>query len=55
MLAACCAPKNGKGVSHCVLTLTLAGTKDKGCEAVDLGPAGTPGSVGRHVLCDSKV
>jgi hypothetical protein len=54
MLDVCCGPKSGKGVSHCVLTLGLVGTKDRGCEAVDLDSAGTPVSIGRHVACARK-
>src|SRR5579862_9023262 len=39
MVNVCCAQKNSAGVSHCALTLTLVGTKDRGCEVVDLDGA----------------
>jgi hypothetical protein len=55
MLGVCCAAQNPAGVSHCVLTLTLAGTTSKGCEVVDLNNAGTPVTVGRRVKCVAKV
>jgi hypothetical protein len=51
MLDVCCAAQNTAGVSHCVLTLTLAGTTSKGCEVVNLNNAGSPVSVGRRVKC----
>jgi hypothetical protein len=55
MLDVCCAAQNSAGVSHCVLTLTLAGTTSKGCEVVNLNSAGSPVSVGRRVKCTEKV
>jgi hypothetical protein len=54
MLDVCCGPKNGAGVSHCVLKLGLSGTKSEGCEAVELDGAGRPVSIGRHILCPRK-
>jgi hypothetical protein len=51
MLSACCAPVTKAGRHHCLLKLTLVGTKTIGCEIVDLGPDGTPATIGRHVNC----
>ena len=51
MLSACCAPVTKAGRHHCFLKLTLVGTKTIGCEVVDLGPDGTPATIGRHVNC----
>ena len=55
MVNVCCGPKNAAGVSHCALTLTLVGTKDRGCEVVDLNDVGRPVSAGRHIVCTAKV
>jgi hypothetical protein len=51
MLSACCGPATKAGRRHCFLKLTLVGTKTIGCEIVDLGPDGTPATIGRHVNC----
>ena len=37
MLSACCQVSGQIGVHHCFIKLTLAGTKDLGCETVDIG------------------
>jgi hypothetical protein len=51
MLSACCGPVTKAGRHHCFLKLTLIGTKTLGCETVDLGPDGTPATIGRHENC----
>jgi hypothetical protein len=51
MLSACCGPATKAGRHHCFLKVTLIGTKTLGCETVDLGPDGTPATVGRHESC----
>jgi hypothetical protein len=51
MLSACCGHATKAGRHHCFLKLTLVGTKTLGCETVDLGPDGTPATVGRHENC----
>jgi hypothetical protein len=51
MLSACCGPATKAGRHHCFLELTLIGTKTLGCETVDLGPDGTPATIGRHENC----
>jgi hypothetical protein len=51
MVSACCGPVTKGGRHHCFLKVTLAGTKQLGCETVDLGPDGTPATIGRHENC----
>ena len=51
MLSACCGPVTKAGRHHCFLKVTLLGTKQIGCETVDLGPDGTPATIGRHESC----
>jgi hypothetical protein len=51
MVSACCGPATKAGRHHCFLKVTLIGTKTLGCETVDLGPDGTPATVGRHESC----
>jgi hypothetical protein len=51
MVSACCGPVTKGGRHHCFLKVTLVGTKQLGCETVDLGPDGTPATVGRHENC----
>lgn len=51
ILSACCRPTATAGVNHCFLTVTLAGTLDRGCETVDIGKNGLPSNVGRHAKC----
>ena len=51
MVSACCGPATKAGRHHCFLKVTLAGTKQLGCETVDLGPDGTPATIGRHENC----
>ena len=51
MVSACCGPVTQAGRHHCFLKVTLVGTKTLGCETVDLGPDGTPATVGRHANC----
>jgi hypothetical protein len=54
ILAACCRPASRAGVNHCYITVTLAGTKDRGCETVDIGPDGLPAGPGRHEVCTPR-
>jgi hypothetical protein len=55
MLSACCQSTSLKGVHHCLIRLTLAGTTVQGCALYDLGadglPVSTKISVGRKVNC----
>jgi hypothetical protein len=51
MLSACCQPGAKKGVHHCFIIVTLAGTKDRGCAIYDLGPNGQPVGLGKHEAC----
>lgn len=51
ILAACCRPTERTGVNHCLVTVTLAGTIDRGCELVDIGPSGFPAGPGKHEKC----
>jgi hypothetical protein len=51
MVSACCGPVTKAGRHHCFLKVTLIGTKTLGCETVDLGPDGTPATIGRHENC----
>ncbi len=53
MLSACCQTSGQVGVHHCFIKLTLAGTKDLGCETVDIGSNGLPAGTGTHEKCDS--
>ena len=51
ILDACCRPASRLGVSHCFITVTLAGTKDRGCESVDIGKNGSVAGPGKHETC----
>jgi len=55
MISACCETTSLKGVHHCMIRLTLAGTTVQGCALYDLGangqPVSTKISVGRKVNC----
>lgn len=55
MLSACCQTTSLKGVHHCLIRLTLAGTTVQGCALYDLAangqPVSTKISVGRKVNC----
>ena len=51
ILGACCQPTEKAGVNHCFVTVTLAGTVDRGCELVDIGPSGLPAGPGQHERC----
>jgi hypothetical protein len=51
MVSACCGPATKAGRHQCFLKVSLIGTKTLGCETVDLGPDGTPATVGRHESC----
>jgi len=51
MISACCGEATRAGRHHCFLKLSLVGTRMLGCETVDLGPDGTPATVGRHENC----
>ena len=53
MLSACCQVSGQIGVHHCFIKLTLAGTKDLGCETVDIGVDGMPAGQGKHEKCDA--
>jgi hypothetical protein len=52
MLSACCQVSGQLGVHYCFIKLTLAGTKDLGCETVDIGANGLPAGEGKHEKCD---
>jgi hypothetical protein len=54
ILDACCHSTPRAGVHHCFVTVTLAGTTYRGCESVDIGPAGVPASIGRHERCVTR-
>jgi hypothetical protein len=51
IIGACCQPTEKAGVNHCFVTVTLAGTVDRGCELVDIGPSGLPAGPGKHERC----
>jgi hypothetical protein len=51
ILDACCRPASHLGVSHCFVTVTLKGTKDRGCESVDIGKNGQVTGPGKHETC----
>lgn len=51
MVSACCGPSMKAGRHHCFLEVRLVGTTALGCETVDLGPDGTPVTIGRHENC----
>ena len=55
ILDACCKPASQVGVSHCFITVTLAGTKDRGCESVDIGRNGSVAGPGKHETCPKPV
>jgi hypothetical protein len=54
ILAACCQPTGKVGINHCFVTVTLAGTIDRGCELVDIGPSGLPAGPGEHERCSGR-
>jgi hypothetical protein len=51
ILDACCQPSNKAGINHCFVTVTLVGTRDRGCESVDIGRNGLPAGQGKHEVC----
>ncbi|HEY4346841.1 MAG TPA: hypothetical protein VGM80_04570 [Gaiellaceae bacterium] len=51
ILAACCQSTKTPGIHHCYVTVTLAGTLDRGCESVDIGKNGMPAGTGKHEEC----
>ncbi len=51
ILSACCRPTKTQGVNNCYVTVTLAGTRDRGCESVDIGKNGVPVGQGKHEDC----
>jgi hypothetical protein len=51
ILSACCHPTKAEGVNHCYVMVTLAGTRDRGCESVDIGENGLPAGQGKHENC----
>ena len=58
MISACCEATSLKGVHHCLIRLTLAGTTVQGCALYDLTASGLPVStkisIGRKVNCPLK-
>jgi hypothetical protein len=54
VVAACCRPTEKVGINHCLVTVTLTGTLDRGCELVDIGPGGLPSGPGTHERCVSR-
>jgi hypothetical protein len=54
ILAACCHPAATFGVNSCLVTVTLVGTRDRGCELVDIGKTGVPVGAGKHENCSSS-
>jgi len=53
IVSACCHPGTRFGVNTCLLTVTLAGTRDRGCELVDIGSKGVPVGPGKHETCEA--
>jgi hypothetical protein len=51
VVTACCGGANASGVHHCAITVTLVGTKDRGCESVGIGKSGVPVGPGTHETC----
>ena len=51
ILTACCRPSNEAGINHCPVTVTLVGTRDRGCESVDIGRNGLSAGPGKHEVC----
>jgi hypothetical protein len=51
LLSACCHPTKVRGVNHCYVMVTLAGTSDRGCESVNIGKNGLPSGPGKHENC----
>jgi hypothetical protein len=51
ILTACCGSPNASGVHHCAISVTLAGTKNRGCESVGIGKTGMPVGPGTHETC----
>lgn len=51
IVAACCKRAVKAGVHSCYVTVTLAGTTDRGCESVDIGKSGLPVGPGKHEDC----
>jgi hypothetical protein len=51
IVSACCKHSPKAGVHWCFVTVTLAGTTDRGCEYVDIGAHGTPVGPGKHETC----
>jgi hypothetical protein len=51
IVSACCHPTQIRGIHHCFVEVTLAGTLDRGCESVDIGRNGLPAGPGKHENC----
>jgi hypothetical protein len=51
ILAACCKPGATFGLNKCLITVTLVGTRDRGCESVVLNEKGNPVGPGIHESC----
>lgn len=51
ILSACCKPGLKFGQNACTITVTLAGTADRGCESIVLNDRGVPVGAGRHITC----
>jgi hypothetical protein len=50
IISACCKPTAKFGVNGCLVTVTLAGTTDRGCAYYDISSNGSLGP-GRHETC----
>jgi len=50
IISACCKPTAKFGVSGCLVTVTLAGTTDRGCAFYEISANGSLGP-GRHETC----
>jgi hypothetical protein len=52
IVSACCGPRLKSGAHSCYVTVTLAGTKDRGCETVLISAkTGLPAGPGKHENC----
>ena len=51
ILAACCKPGASFGLNKCLITVTLVGTRDRGCESVVINEKGNPVGPGTHESC----
>jgi hypothetical protein len=51
ILSACCNPGATFGLNRCLVTVTLAGTRDRGCESIVINEKGNPVGPGTHESC----